>query len=369
MHTLTTAVRRSLSEGKAAASERFREHSTLLTVFAVAMIVITGVGVAEGREEWWLSAIALTVVFALVFIFLNARVLIKAAIATVMAVLTANFALQAGAMLSPAGSIGLVWMTVQLFLFFALLAYSYAATGYKSRWTGLTLSLPLALTTGIVAVTLMPPFWALLSTVAVGFGFFVFYFKAPALLGGARKAMPPVEATPAVERALIEAAEQGGWELRTLTKGWGKRAKPAAYLLWRDSHAFVLAPVKLTTKFGVAVTRRGTQLMYRGRPINGWLLRLVNGLLPLWRTKNASMMLVLLDVTSANGSKAEAIGVAVPDSKRRIPVGVFPAEKLLRGKDAHALDRLEGRYSSYLTPLSPRQEQALAKLPGAPATE
>ena len=318
MANLTGGLSRSL---KSTFGESLNRHANFFTLLIVAVILIAGAGLVNGQAGWWISAVAVAGLFLVIFLVINARVLIKAALSLLTVLLTSNFALTGGFILDPDSTTGLVWMCAQFFLFFALLAMSYLITGYRSRWTGITLSLIAAVVSGTMLTVLLPPMGGIAASLGVGFGVFVFYYRTLAGLLLRKSAMPLNVDSEAIEKSVYDHADKEGWTVRKLV-GRSHRGKPGKvdYLLWNENHALVIHPVELESKFSIAPTRRTATLSHKGYSINNWLLQLVNTRLPLWRSRNASMMLVLLDVNNVNGGRSETIGVGLPDTKKRIPV-------------------------------------------------
>jgi len=178
--------------------------------------------------------------------------------------------------------------------------------------------------------------------------------------------MPNSSSDEHTDAAIERQIEGTSWEARKITtRSLFKKEYTSDYLVWNDTYAFVLHPVKLTSKFSISPGRKSTKLVHRGHSINPWLLYLINKRLPLWRSKNASMMLVLLDVENKNGVTSEAIGVSIPDSKKKIPVGIYPGKNFLNSsskKSAGVLDDIEKKYSSYLTTLTEKQKKAMSEI-------
>lgn len=345
--------------------EAIKKNGNLFTGFVALVILVAGVGIVNGRETWWISAAAITFAFLLLFFYLNARVLIKAVVSGLIAVFLANFALQGGVIFDPTSSVGLVWMTAQIFLFFALIATSYLMTGHRSRWTGAALSCASALMAAAALSELLPMLGAIGASMGVGFLTFFAYYRLSGKLMEHSRLMPTHEVSEAIEEAVYAQAEREGWEVRRLaSRSLLRRTETVDYLVWNGTHAYVLHPVRLASKFSISPGRRATKLVHRGASINPWLLNLVSKRLPLWRARNAPMMLVLLDVASTNGVRPETIGVSIPDSPRKIPVGIYPAKGMLTAskKSKGALADMDRTYGDFLKPLTERQIEAMGEI-------
>lgn len=107
------------------------------------------------------------------------------------------------------------------------------------------------------------------------------------------------------------------------------------------------------------------KLAHRGVSINTWLLNMANRRLPLWRARNAPIMLVLLDSNSENGIKPQVIGVAMPDTLKKMPVGVYPAKGLLSSapkKSKAVFSDIDTSYGEFVGELSDKHLKAMSEI-------
>lgn len=341
-----------------------QKNANLFTFFAIAVIIVAGLGMVNGKTTWWLSAGAVLIIALIVFVFFNARVLVKAAIASLVALFTANFALSGGVFLSPESSVGLVWMTAQLFFFFAVVGVSYLTTGSRSRWTGASYALIFNLIMTSAFIESMNSNLAIGLGMACGLALFMGYYRAGIWKAGRSSSAPANEISTSIDEALALHAEREGWEIRKMHKvNRIRKTDTIDYLVWNGQHAYVLHPVRLESKFSISPSRKSTKLVHRGMSINPWLLWLINKRIPLWRARNANIMLVLLDVSNMNGTTPETIGVSLPDTPKKLPVGIFPAKNMLaQRKKIGVLSAIDRKYGVYLRDLTEKQKQAMSEI-------
>lgn len=321
-----------LTQAKTDLSGQISRNGNFFTIAAIVFILITGTNLASGNKNWWQSSLAILVVLGLVFSFLQARVVLKALATILIAALTSQMALQSGIIFNAKSSIGLVWMLNQFLLLFLCLAISYLSIGSRSRWTATWVGLIASSLISVSLVSSIHPGAALIISNLLSVTVFWFWYRGA--FGIKIADMPKYTWSDEMAETVAAHCDAEGWSYRVLirkTKG-RKNSAQKTILAWNNKQAFLFYPVSMDRKFGISAAKRGTAgLTYNSAPINPWLLELVNTAIPLWRSRNAPITLVLLDVNNANGGTIEAIGVSIPDTKKKIPVGVAPAKVMLNG--------------------------------------
>lgn len=336
-------------------SDLLQRNGGLFTVFTVFLIIATGVAIFDRPDRWWWSAVAVAVFAVVAFLFMNARVLVKAAVASLLVLVMGSYGFKLGATMDPQGVSGTIWMTSLYSTFFACLAGSFIWPAGKSRWGVVTATSVV----GFAGVFLMAAggiqveFAILLGSIFSVALFFLWYRFGKASRYKA-DVMPTVATSEELVDSLHEAAidsGRGAWKRRT--------RETNSLVFWNEEAAFQLVGVHLDQAFS-AGGRKAEYLTYSTRNINPWLLSLAYRLVPTRKTRNADIMLVLLDFENKNGSKAKVVGVHVPDTRRKIPVGILPAKHLLSStKRVKLLEAVEGEFSEFVTELSPKQLEAL----------
>lgn len=336
-------------------SELLQRNGGLFTVFAVFLIIATGVAIFDRPDRWWWSAVAVAVFAIVAFLFMNARVLVKATVASVLVLIMGSYGFRLGATMDPQGVSGTIWMTSLYSTFFACLAGSFMWPSGKSRWGVVTATSVI----GFAGVFLMgasgvPIGISIVLGSIFSIALFFLWYKFGKAARYKADAMPTVAISEELVNNLYEAAIESG-------RGAWKRSKKNtdSLVFWNEEAAFQLVGIHLDQPFG-AGGRKGEYLSYSSRNINPWLLSLVYRLIPTRKTRNADVMLVLLDFENKNGSKAKVVGVNVPDTRRKIPVGILPAKHLLSTtKHVKLLETVETEFSEFVTELSPKQLEAL----------
>ena len=365
------SIKASLHETKQSAVFSIKDfvnrHANIVTGFVALLIFIAGAGVVNGEETWWVAAAALGVAFVILFIILNARVVIKSTLAVIIVGVLANMALQIGPYVSYVENFSLIWMAQQFFLFFSFLAISYLVSGHRSRWTATIVGLFSSFLFTSFVLSYMETHIALLLSIPFSFIAFFMYYSWWGILTSKEKHMPAFVDKESVHDAIVNQAKTDGWNVVPMTQRVNvlTRKKETNFLLWNDRYAFVVRPTLFESELQESSQRRSLgSLTYHGFSLNKWLLSLTNHVLPSWRSRNASMMLVLLDVDSTNGTIPRAVGVSLPDSKRRLPVGVYPGRVVTTKKGAKlgVLPKMAEAFGQYLSPLSEKQRQALGEI-------
>ena len=334
----------------------FSRNGTLFTGFAVLLIIVSGVTVIDDSSKWWVSIVAVLSLAVVAFLFMNARVFIKAAVTLFLLSVLGSYAFKIGATLDPVGLGGSLWMTTMIATFFVCLAVSYLRQSARSRWgaAGLTLVLHFILTLLLTTSGVTVPIAVCISTTASFIVFSLLYFYGR---GSRFKAleMPVVTLSEETAENLKKAAIETG------RGGWRRKVKHSdSVVVWNEEVAFQLLEVEFTQKLGVGGGRRSTYLTHLGNNINPWLLQIVNRFVSLWGVRNADLLLVLLDTNNKNGDKPKVIGVETPDSKRKVAVGILPAKHLLsESKHEKLFSTIEKEFGDFALKLTPRQLNAL----------
>lgn len=333
-----------------------KRNGTVLTAFAVLLIIVSGVTIIDNPSNWWISALSVLGFCGVIFLFLNARVLIKAAIAVFLLSFLGSYAFKLGAVIDPLGTGGSFWMTTFIATFFLSLALSYWRPSAKSRWgvAGLTTVVSFFLTLLISSFGLSLTWSALLSA-ALSLVLFSLLYCYGRHAHAKTDTMPLLTLTGEEADALAETALASG------RGAWHREVKGEhSVILWNESVAFQILEVALEQKFGVGGGRRRTYLTHLASNINPWLLQLVYKFLPARGVRGADIMLVLLDSNNKNGDTAKVIGVEAPDSKRKIAVGILPAKHLMsESKRERLFSTIEEEFAPFALKLSPKQLEAL----------
>lgn len=336
-------------------TEMLRRNGGLFTVFTVLLIVATGIAIIDRPDRWWLSAAAIVVLGLVVFLFMNARVLVKATVAILLVLVMGSYGFRLGALMDPTGVSGTIWMTSLYSIFFGCLAGSFMWPSGKSRWGVLTASTVFGFASTFVMATFniqteLAIFLGSVITVSV---FFLWYRYGKSARFKADK-MPIISMSEELAESLKNAAIESG------RGGWHRKSKRGdSVVFWNEESAFQLVGVHMDQKFA-AGGRKAQYLTYFERNINPWLLDLAYKMSPSWKTRRADIMLVMLDFENKNGSEPRVIGVNLPDSRKKIPVGILPAKHLLSdSKRDKLLTRVEEEFGDFVTELSESQLFAL----------
>lgn len=341
--------------------DTLKQNGGLLTIFAVALIFVSGVTIIENPSNWWVSAVSVAVFFVTVFLFMNARVFVKAIAASVVTLMLSSFAFKIGSFADPQGTGGLVWMCATLFLFFACLPFSYLVSSGKSRWGTMVVVQILAfLATYSFSIGFINVNLGVIAGLVIGFAAFALLFKFSSSSRFSKKGMPRNLLTDEFSDSIAIAATETGMESVTLI---GKKDNTGSMLVWND-RAFLLHPVLIETAF-TAIGRKARRLGYRGKNVNPWLINLAFKESPVWKSRGADIMTVLVDLENKNGNEPKVIGVSLPDTNRQLPIGVIPG-RMFKAKNPEVLERafemLEDEFAEYVKPLTEKQKRALGRI-------
>lgn len=331
--------------------ETFKNNGTLLTIAAVALIIVSGVSIVDNRENWWVVALSTAGFFFVVFLFMNARTVIKAVLVSIFTLFLATSAFQIGLAIDRFGLSSLMWFSQILFVFFSLLSFSYLVNSPRSRWglLGLTQLVVFILTYILLSLNLSSS-TAILTSAIAGIIFFIFFYKN---YRTHKKHMPNNVLNENTAENFVKSFKKLGWNATALVDGENE----GGILLWKD-YAYYLYPVMMSSPF----TNRGrkiSRLAYEGYNVTPWLLKTAFTKLPLWKSRGADITLVLLDMKNTNGKEPRIIGTDLPDTKKKLPVGVIPASDKNAGKIIKNIDKT---LKPFKTELSDKQREALSRI-------
>jgi hypothetical protein len=332
--------------------EVFEDNSRVFTFFVSALIVVVGIVLIENPSRWWVAILGLLSFFVVLFLFLNARVIIKATISIFSVLVLSSYGFRLGAMLDNTAASGTLWMTSTLTVYLLNLCYSFLRPSSKSRWGAATLVtvLQFMFSTALVAsgINLIVPF---ATSMVLGLLLFVFVYTFGFRTKIQLEAMPLVGLDNDTVESIYKSALDNGWG------AWlPKKSGSDSVIVWNDDAAYHLTSVFFDQKLGIGGSKFKQELTHNGKAVSNWLLNLVYKKLPFTGTGNADIMLVLLDEGNKNGTQSKVVGVAVPDSKKRIPVGILPAKSLMATeKHRKLLQTLDREFGAFPTRLSTRQ--------------
>ena len=339
--------------------ETLKGNGTLLTTAAVTLIVISGVSIVDSRNNWWVTALAVLGFFVTTFLFMNARVVIKSTLVTFVILFLSASAFQIGVALDATGMAGLLWMGQILFMFFALLSYSYVANSGRSRWGLLATSQFLAFfVTYILLIAQLNSTISVIAGLLSGSLFFVFFYKFFGKAKVKASKAPTNKLTNEFVEEIIQGFEKSGWDATALPdKGEG-----GGVLVWND-RAYFLYPVIMDEPFGV-MGRKHPKLAYHRKNITPWLLSVAFNRIPLWRARGADITLVLVDLKRMNGKETKVIGAGMPDTNRKLPVGVIPSPHSLTVKSSipTIIQEIETNMKDFKRNLTDKQKLALLRI-------
>lgn len=331
-------------------------NAGVLTIIAVVAILISGLTAAVGGMWYVPLLIGLVAIFCIT-VFNGAPVVAKVVVAFVLLCFASGISYQLGLFINPSDLTSMYWfLSYWIFALFCI-GISYISVRANSRWGALIGSTCVAwFVSYMVGFAFLSSTAGALSVFVMGtLVFFLMYmFSRNALIN--EKKLPSNIMTDSMVENLLEQADQNEWDIRAIS---GKN-DTGHFLAWKD-RGYVLLPVYMEQAFTSVVTRRGKYngYGYKGTPIGPWLSQKSFSLSPVWKSRGADMMLVLLDIKN-NIDKPMVINVSLPDSHNLIPVGVIPAGSLL-GQKGTVIDKLDKNFAKFFAKdLKDRQKQALA---------
>lgn len=316
--------------------KKIKDKGTLLTISLVILIILGGVLIID-RPGDWLTTLAVVIAgLCFLFVFINARVFIKALAAVGVALVGSAMGFEVSVEADPSGILGNFWGLLYLALFFTCLSISYFFPSSYSRWTVSGITMVISWPLFLVGANLFLSAWGIVVAAIIGLVFFcVFYIVIPRR--GLRD-MPENTIEKAAIKGFINSLEKNGWDYIEFRE---KREK-GYIVLWDKDHpatAYVLYPVAMDQPFGVIGTKKKQALSYKGRSINFWLQWVT------FKIARNSLVgtspLVVIWRFSSSVSQSKVIGMKTPDLKDPVAVG------LLEGKSLKRLKQLE-EYSGVL---------------------
>lgn len=332
-----------------------QRNANVITVIVTVGIILIGGSFASGSGAWLYTMGAVGAIGLLVLIYLNFKSVIKAALAIFVLLYTMSTMIRFSVILSDEKLLAYATLQ-QLCLFLLLLLFSYFISGIRSRWTAVGLATLVNFSIILQYNTAL----GFASGAAIGSIVFFLHFKYLKNPFSLRNSTPELVDNENIDKRIHEIALLEGWNVKKRTKRLFRRKYVPDYLVWNDTNAFLLIPIRLNEELKAIEGRRGAKLTYMGNPVNKWLVGLTGPRIPLWTARYASVMVVLLDTDNTNGTEAKTIGVSLPDTMRKLPVGIYPAKKMFgSAKKVKTLSHLSEVYGPFTKSLSTKQYKAL----------
>jgi hypothetical protein len=332
----------------------------MFTIFAVVLITISGITLVENPSNWWVTVASLFAFFVTIFLYMNARVFIKVGVASIATILFSSFAFKVGSYADPNGTGGLVWMCAVLFLFFACLAFSYLVSSGRSRWGSLIGTQIISFgATYITSVAFENVLLGTLIGLTIGLIQFFVVYKLSGASRFSKKGMPVNSLTEDFITSAAMAADENAMDSFVIV---GRKPETGSVVIWREK-AYLLHPVVMDRAF-TAVGRKADRLGYNRKNVNPWLINVSFQETPVWKSRGASIMTILVDLKNANGSIPRVIGVSLPDTKRKLPIGILPGKLLQTSnpdKLRKAFEILEDEFGDFTKSITEKQKSALSR--------
>lgn len=341
--------------------EVLQTNSTLLTVFTVVSVILTGITVIEGTSRWWAPLLLTFTLTTIIFFLINAKVVIKVLTSVFLALLFNSLGFLVSVQVLQELEFGLLWFISGLFVYSATITISYLIASSQSRWNMVTITQLLFFTLfGLTASLTSNPIFSSLLSITVSVLLFIVFYRFNFKNRHISRGMPKNIINDEIVEIIDKEASFFGWDYRVLIN----EKKEGNIFLWGEYEGRTvllnLYPIVLEQGFGL-IGKKTLRLSYLGRNINPWLLRTIHKTSLPWKLRGASPMLILLDIKTANGSKAKTIGVSIPDSKKKVPVGIIPIKKNRNGETRLIKESLS-EYYKMLTPLNDKQIKALEEI-------
>lgn len=337
-----------------------KQNGGMFTIFAVILICISGITLIENPSNWWITVASLFAFFILIFLYMNARVFIKIGVASIATILLSSFAFKIGSYADPNGTGGLVWMCAVLFLFFACLAFSYLVSSGRSRWGSSIGTQIIAFgATYITSVAFENVLLGTLIGLTIGLVQFFVVYKLSGASRFSKKGMPVNSLTEDFITSAAVAAEENAMDSFVIA---GRKPETGSVVIWREK-AYLLHPVIMDRAF-TAVGRKADKLGYNRKNVNPWLINVSFQETPVWKSRGANIMTVIVDLRNANGNTPRVIGVSLPDTKRKLPVGILPGRMLQTNnpdKLRKAFELLEEEFADFTKSITVKQRAALSR--------
>ena len=327
---------------------RFLEKNLkLLTVGAVATIVLVGAFYSQAPHMTWVPLMWFAGAVALLFVFQTFPGFSKAIISIVVMTTLSSLAIATGLAFDPYSGANIAWAFALWAGWAISLTWSFMKISSVSRWTSLTVA---GIATYIVGAMVASAFISLQAAVYATIPvsvllFWVTYRLLPKarILGG----KTPINLfKPEVTEQLSLDAANHDWSFTTikeptlLDRVLRRYPKKGGYLMW-DDKAYYVYPIYLqqqlqrltkTTRFKKLPTDKN-YWEYQGRDITPWLLDIAANHAPIFKVGGADIGVILLDVRNINRREPEIMEVPLPDSQRKIQVAIVPAGNLFSKKE------------------------------------
>jgi membrane protein len=356
---------------------RFLEKNLkLLTIGAVATIVLAGSFYSQAPKMTWLPVMWFAAGTVLLFVFQAFPGFSKAIISIVVMTTLSSLAITSGLAFDPYSGANIAW-AFSLWAGWAVsLTWSFMKISSVSRWTALTISgIATYIAGAMFASVLMSLQAAVYATIPVSVAlFWVTYRLLPKarILGG----KTPINLfKPEVTEQLSLDAANHDWSFTTvkeptlLDRVLRRYPKRGGYLMW-DEKAYYVYPVYLrqqlqrltrTTRFKKLPTSQN-YWEYQGRDITPWLLDIAANHAPIFKVGGADIGVILLDVRNINRREPEVMEVPLPDSQRVIQVAIVPAGNLFSTKEnGSVIGSFKDVFGDAQRELTDRELLALAK--------
>jgi hypothetical protein len=193
----------------------------------------------------------------------------------------------------------------------------------------------------------------------LGLIFFVSIYKLTGASRFSKKGMPANKLTDDFVETATAGAAENAMDSFVI---YGRQAETGSVVVWADK-AYLLHPIVMDKAFS-AIGRKADKLGYAQKSINPWLINLSFQEVPVWKSRGANIMTVLVDLKNANGGKPRVIGVSLPDTKQKLPVGILPG-RVFQSNDPHKIQKafevLEDEFSDFTRPITDKQKAALSR--------
>lgn len=350
------------SAWKSSIVQTLKENANLITAFTALVVLFSGIAIVNNPSQWWVPLIGISSIFLIIFLMMNARVIIKSTVAFIAIILLASFGLQLGFFYDPLGSAGFSWMSITIAIPLALLGISYLFPRGRSRWGSLTASsIAGFFTTYILLFAPLNIYIDILIGALVNIAFFLVPYYVFGKTRYKKDIMPQNGLTKNALNSITTGLMNDGWNVSVLN--YDEESNEGQVLTWKDNKAFLLVPSVLDNELTLIGSAKKPSLGYNGKSINPWLLNIIYNKIPSLRSKNAPITPVILDMRSSNGNNARSIGASLPDTKKRIPVVISPALNAIQNnrKMADVMDMIIRESSEYSHDLKPKHLKALDK--------
>lgn len=339
-----------------------KANANLLTAFAALLVFVVGASIVNNNDNWWMAVVAIGVFFLIIFLLINARVIIKSGIFFVSLIILSALALQVGFFIDPKGISGVSWMGATISIPLFMLGLTYILPSAKGRWGTLTASVfsSFAVTYVLMMSLITPSVSIVIGTVVAILIFSLSYY----MFGKTRynkERMPQPKLTKNILNNLSTGLIDDGWNVSVLNRD--EEIDDGDLLVWNDKRAYLLHPVSMDNEFTLVGETKNPSLGYGGKSINPWLMNMILKRTPSLRSRGAFIMPVIIDNRGANGNEIKMIGASLPDTSKRFPVMITPSYDAIRNvkKVSYLMESIQRESRDYGVDLTPRQLKSLSK--------